>query len=91
MKITTNYTANTQAADAKANVRKAAEPETVKTGAPESSARWQPSSAADTSHDIDTARVDAIKEAIRDGRFEVDASKIADGLISSAQELLSEK
>jgi len=42
----------------------------------------------DTSQDINAARVDSIKEAIREGRLEVQAEKIADKLIASAQDLL---
>ncbi|WP_456267402.1 flagellar biosynthesis anti-sigma factor FlgM [Kushneria sp. AK178] len=65
-------------------------PETAKT---EQSAatRWVPSSAHDGSRDIDTARVNELRQAIREGSFEVDTGKIADGLIASAQELLSNK
>lgn len=55
------------------------------------STKFTPSNAADSSQDINTARVDEIKQAIREGRFEVNAGKIADGLIASAQELVSEK
>ncbi|MCE9665024.1 flagellar biosynthesis anti-sigma factor FlgM [Halomonas sp. M5N1S17] len=39
--------------------------------------------ATDTSRDIDTARVDEIREAIREGRMEIRAERIADGLIES--------
>ena len=42
-------------------------------------------SAADTSRDIDIARVDEIREAIREGRMEIRADRIADGLIASLQ------
>lgn len=55
------------------------------------STRWVPSSAQDSSQDINTARVDELRDAIREGRFEVNTGKIADGLIESAQELLSNK
>ncbi|RCV90950.1 flagellar biosynthesis anti-sigma factor FlgM [Billgrantia montanilacus] len=41
--------------------------------------------AADTSRDIDIARVDEIREAIREGRLEIHADRIADGLIESLQ------
>ena len=37
---------------------------------------------------FDSAKVDRIAQAIRDGRFEVDAEAIADKLIANAQELL---
>nr|WP_232462616.1 flagellar biosynthesis anti-sigma factor FlgM [Bordetella genomosp. 9] len=38
--------------------------------------------------DIDTAKVAAIRDAIASGQIKIDASKIADGLIASARELL---
>ncbi|KZE30043.1 FlgM family anti-sigma-28 factor [Crenobacter luteus] len=37
---------------------------------------------------FDAAKVDAIKQAIAEGRFEIDAGAIADKLIDSARELL---
>ena len=42
--------------------------------------------AADPS--FDAAKVDRIAQAIRDGKFEVNAEKIADKLISNAQDLV---
>ncbi|MFC0267328.1 flagellar biosynthesis anti-sigma factor FlgM [Kushneria aurantia] len=54
------------------------------------SSRWMPSSAHNTDGDIDTARVDELREAIRDGQFEIRTDKIADGLIESARELLAD-
>lgn len=39
--------------------------------------------ATDTSRDIDTARVEEIREAIREGRLEIRAERIADSLIES--------
>ncbi len=44
--------------------------------------------AADSGQDIDTARVDEIRQAISEGRLEIRADKIADGLIASVQDLL---
>ncbi|RUO23665.1 flagellar biosynthesis anti-sigma factor FlgM [Aliidiomarina iranensis] len=41
-----------------------------------------------TSQDIDMARVNELKEAIRDGKLDIRADKIADGLIDSVRELL---
>ena len=38
---------------------------------------------------FESAKVDRIAQAIRDGKFEVNAEAIADKLISNAQELLS--
>lgn len=44
--------------------------------------------AASGSADIDTAHVDAIKAAIKDGSLKIDSGKIADGVISTARDLL---
>ncbi|WP_202796067.1 flagellar biosynthesis anti-sigma factor FlgM [Idiomarina sp. A28L] len=41
-----------------------------------------------TSQDIDMARVNELKEAIRDGRLDIRADQIADSLIDSVRELL---
>jgi negative regulator of flagellin synthesis FlgM len=38
---------------------------------------------------FDAGKVDAIKTAISSGQFKVDSGKVADGLISSVQELLN--
>jgi negative regulator of flagellin synthesis FlgM len=38
---------------------------------------------------VDQARVDEIKQAITDGRFQVDANKVADGLIDSVRQMLA--
>lgn len=42
----------------------------------------------DTSQDIDMARVAELREAIRDGKLDINVEKIADGLIASVQDLL---
>lgn len=47
--------------------------------------------ATDDSQDIDGARVEEIREAIRDGRLEVRAERIADGLIDSVRDLLGDR
>jgi len=44
--------------------------------------------ASDTGQDIDTARVAEIREAIREGRLEIHADRIADGLIASVRDML---
>lgn len=44
-------------------------------------------SAIDPSHDIDSARVEEIREAIREGRLEIRADRIADALLKSLQEM----
>jgi negative regulator of flagellin synthesis FlgM len=38
--------------------------------------------------DIDTAKVESIKAALRDGSYKIDAGNIADGMLSTASELL---
>ncbi len=43
---------------------------------------------ADSGQDIDTARVDDIRQAISEGRLEIRADKIADGLLASVRDLL---
>ena len=42
----------------------------------------------DTVPVVDNARVESIKQAIREGSFQVNAGKIADKLLSSARDLL---
>jgi negative regulator of flagellin synthesis FlgM len=41
--------------------------------------------------DIDTAKVESTKAALRDGTYQIDAGKIADGMLSSARDLLQTK
>ena len=38
---------------------------------------------------VDQNRVDEIKQAMSEGRFKVDAEKVADGLIESVREMLA--
>jgi negative regulator of flagellin synthesis FlgM len=40
---------------------------------------------------FDAAKVESIKDAIREGRFSVNAEVVADKLIASAQELIAKK
>lgn len=42
-----------------------------------------------TTGDFDAARVAEIRESIRAGRYQVDAAKIATGLISSVRDLIA--
>ncbi|TKC89258.1 flagellar biosynthesis anti-sigma factor FlgM [Trinickia terrae] len=44
--------------------------------------------AASGSADIDTAQVESIKQAIKDGTLKIDTSKIADGVLETARGLL---
>jgi negative regulator of flagellin synthesis FlgM len=38
--------------------------------------------------DIDTAKVESIRAALRDGSYKIDSAAIADGLLSTARDLL---
>ncbi|SAK51431.1 anti-sigma-28 factor FlgM [Caballeronia temeraria] len=38
--------------------------------------------------DIDMAKVESIKAALRDGSYTIDSGKIADGMLSSARDML---
>ncbi|CAD6554098.1 flagellar biosynthesis anti-sigma factor FlgM [Paraburkholderia metrosideri] len=38
--------------------------------------------------DIDTTKVESIKAALRDGSYQIDSGKIADGLLGTARDLL---
>ncbi|SEK13614.1 flagellar biosynthesis anti-sigma factor FlgM [Paraburkholderia diazotrophica] len=40
--------------------------------------------------DIDTAHVESIKQAIKDGTLTIDSGKIADGVLATARELLQQ-
>ena len=79
-----------------ATERKAAAPAEPR-AATESSARVDLSEAASLQRDaaaevqFDQAKVDRIAQAIRDGRFTVDAGAIADKLIANAQDLLGRR
>lgn len=48
-------------------------------------------SISDSSQDIDAVRVAELKEAIRDGRLQINADIIADKLIASAQALIQDE
>jgi negative regulator of flagellin synthesis FlgM len=69
----------------------------VAAAAPEPSAKVALSSSANAlkasqiDPTFDTAKVDRIAQAIRDGKFEVNADAIADKLIQNAQELLGRR
>ena len=43
-------------------------------------------SSVDSSQDVDTAKVQEIHDAIREGRLEIRADRIADGLIANLNE-----
>ncbi|AOJ03179.1 MULTISPECIES: flagellar biosynthesis anti-sigma factor FlgM [Burkholderia] len=46
--------------------------------------------AASGSADIDTAQVEAIRDAIKNGTLSIDTGKIADGILQTARELLKQ-
>jgi negative regulator of flagellin synthesis FlgM len=43
---------------------------------------------ASNASDIDTAKVESIKAALRNGTYKVDSGNIADGMISSVRDML---
>jgi negative regulator of flagellin synthesis FlgM len=43
------------------------------------------------SPEFDAVKVESIKQAMREGKFEVDVSRVADQLIASVQDLFAEK
>lgn len=47
--------------------------------------------ATDSSQDIDTVRVEEIRDAIREGKLDIRAERIADGLVASVQDLLNQE
>ena len=47
--------------------------------------------AKDISKDVDAARVAEIRQAINEGRLDIRAERIADGLIDSVRDLLGDK
>ncbi len=64
--------------------------DTAQADSPASITTLSQSNEADTSQDIDTARVDEIRQAISEGRMELDTGKIADGLIDSVRDMLGD-
>lgn len=50
----------------------------------------QEASAA-TGEPVDTARIAEIKQAITEGRFQINPERIADGLLESARQLLADR
>lgn len=87
MKIdsTTSLIPTKQADQAKA---KSAEKATSQSATPSFIAHLSSAATADTSRDIDAVRVSELQEAIKGGKLEVNAEKIADSLIESVKDLL---
>jgi negative regulator of flagellin synthesis FlgM len=46
------------------------------------------SAAASNSGDIDTAKVESVKAALRNGTYQIDSGKIADGMLQSARDTM---
>jgi negative regulator of flagellin synthesis FlgM len=43
---------------------------------------------ASKASDIDTAKVEAIKAALRNGTYKIDSGKVADGMLNSVRDML---
>ncbi|MBD3895195.1 flagellar biosynthesis anti-sigma factor FlgM [Halomonas sp. ML-15] len=48
------------------------------------------STGSHSSQDVDSARVEEIRQAISDGKLDIHAERIADGLIDSVRDMLSD-
>ena len=79
-------TGQTQARDDAQKVKGADQP-AARDGGPAAETHLSHGS-VNASQDIDFARVAEIREAIREGRLEIHADRIADGLIANVRELL---
>lgn|GEM_PF-4543443 len=58
---------------------------------PSASTQFQSSKIGSSAQDIDMARVNEVRDAISQGQLEIHSDRIADGLIASAQALVSGK
>lgn len=82
-------TAPTEGKDAPARARRSDAPTQAETTAsPAAVTTLGQASEAASSQDIDLARVAEIRQAISEGRLEIRADRIADGLIRSVREML---
>ncbi|SDN38512.1 flagellar biosynthesis anti-sigma factor FlgM [Vreelandella arcis] len=66
--------------------QKAGSPTPASAGTEAKSSTQISTSSADETYDIDSAKVEEIRDAIRDGRLEIRADRIADGLIANLRE-----
>ncbi len=73
--------------EAAGRVQRAAAP--AQGSAPSTVSHLSAAASKDASQDVDSARVDEIRQAIRDGRLQINAERIADGLIASVREQLA--
>lgn len=65
------------------DVQKASGPKPLETSSTAKESTQLSQARVDSSHDIDTAKVQEIRDAIREGRLEIRADRIADGLIAN--------
>ena len=68
------------------DAQKVSEAKQPETGNPTREATQLSQSSIDSSQDIDMAKVQEIRDAIREGRLEVRADRIADGLIANLKD-----
>lgn len=91
MKIDSNF--KPVASGSVSGNRPKAEPAGARAGAPAAEVKISTASAqlagASSGAPVDGARIAEIKQAIAEGRFQVNAEAIADGLIATARDLLN--
>ncbi|UXZ53836.1 flagellar biosynthesis anti-sigma factor FlgM [Halomonas sp. 7T] len=68
------------------DVQKTNEAKPLDTGSATRESTQLSQSSVDSSQDVDTAKVQEIRDAIREGRLEIRADRIADGLIANLNE-----
>ncbi|KMZ11611.1 Negative regulator of flagellin synthesis [Candidatus Burkholderia humilis] len=78
----TRATSRVEAQDAVGSVQKTSAPSSTV------SLSSMPTLRAANASDIDTAKVESIKAALRDGTYKIDSGNIADGMIGSVKKLL---
>ncbi len=64
--------------------------DSTSSSAPDSTVARLSEAARDDSQDIDPARVESARQAIREGRLEINSEQIADSLINSVYNMLDE-
>lgn len=69
----------------------AQQPQAAGSSTPSAVAHLGAASGASAGQDVDQARVDEIRQAISEGKLEVRADRIAEGLLASVQDMLSRK
>ncbi|WP_394425999.1 flagellar biosynthesis anti-sigma factor FlgM [Vreelandella stevensii] len=82
-----NPLVRTNQAQQREDAQKVTGPKTPDTGNTTRESTQLSQFSADGSQDIDMAKVQEIRDAIREGRMEIRADRIADGLIANLKEL----